>query len=408
MIRWKKVWADLWKNKTRTFLAALSIAVGVFAVGLVVSSFVIVKQDMERDYQAINPHTFQIFCQDFDQDMLHGLANTPGVTAVEARYNLWIKIAGADGKEYPINLNSIGPLDEMQVDKLVYQQGATSLGYREIYLERQGAEDLGVEPGDNVDLILNTGKIRTLKVAGTVHDVIANPFKFTSSTAGFVTPKTMEWLGGSSQFNFVTVSTSGPQTDIPYIRTIAEKVADKIERTGHRVLNININNPGQHPAQSIINTVQMLMSALGVMSVLLSVFLIINTTTALMGQQIRHIGVMKAIGATAFQLIGMYLTLVLAFGLLALLIAIPLAGLAASALTRWLVGMLNANPSPFFIPPVSIWLQVGIALGVPMVAALFPVLGGARLTIRQAISDYGLRARGSRTLFDRLLETIRG
>ena len=177
---------------------ALSIAVGVFAVGLVVSSFVIVKQNMERDYQAINPHTFQIFCQDFDQDMLHGLANTPGVTAIEARYNLWIKIAGSDGKEYPINLNSIGPLEEMQVDKLVFQQGATTLGYREIYLERQGAEGLGVNPGDYVDLILSTGKIRTLKVAGTVHDVIANPFKFTSSTAGFVMPKTMEWLGDSA------------------------------------------------------------------------------------------------------------------------------------------------------------------------------------------------------------------
>lgn len=408
MIRWKKVWADLWKNKTRTFLAALSIAVGVFAVGLVVSSFVIVKRDMERDYQAINPHTFQIFCREFDQDMLHGLADTPGVTALEARYNLWIKIAGADGQEYPINLNSIGPLDEMQVDKLVFQQGTTTLGYREIYLERQGAEGLGVEPGDYVDLILSTGKIRTLKVAGTVHDVMANPFRFTSSTAGFVTPKTMEWLGESSQFNFVTVSTSGPQTDIPYIRTIAEEVAKRIERSGHRVLNININNPGQHPAQPIINTVQMLMSALGVMSVLLSVFLIINTTTALMGQQTRQIGVMKAIGATTFQLIGMYLALVLAFGLLALLIAIPLAGLAASVLTRWLVGMLNADPSPFFIPPISLWLQVCIALGVPMVAALFPVLGGTRLTIRQAISDYGLSARGSRNLFDRLLESIHG
>ena len=29
-----------------------------------------------------------------------------------------------------------------------------------------------------------------------------------------------------------------------------------------------------------------------------------------------------------------------------------------------------------------------------MIAALFPVLGGARLTIRQAISDYGLSAHG--------------
>ena len=31
--RWKKVWADFWGNKTRTFLTILIIMVGTFAVG---------------------------------------------------------------------------------------------------------------------------------------------------------------------------------------------------------------------------------------------------------------------------------------------------------------------------------------------------------------------------------------
>ena len=31
---WYKVWSDLWNNKTRTLLAALSIASGVFAIGM--------------------------------------------------------------------------------------------------------------------------------------------------------------------------------------------------------------------------------------------------------------------------------------------------------------------------------------------------------------------------------------
>jgi putative ABC transport system permease protein len=406
MVRWNKVWADLWKNKTRTLLAALSIAVGVFAVGLITSTFIVIKQDMARDYEAIHPHAAIIFCQDFDEDMLTGLDEVPGVTAVEGRYNLWVKIAGPGERKYRINLNSIGPLEEIRVDQLVFQRGETDLGYKEIILERQGAEGLGVEPGDSVDLITNSGEIRTLKVIGTVHDVHANPFKFTSSTAGFVTPKTMEWLGGSSQFNSVLISISGPQTDAAYIRAIAEKVAVRIERSGHAVYNININNPGQHPAQSVINTVQALMGALGVMSVFLSVFLIINTTTALMGQQIRQIGVLKAIGATTLQLMGIYMALVLAFGFLALLIAVPLAGLAAAGLSRWLIGMLNADPSPFSVPPLTLYVQAAIALGVPLLAALFPVLGGARLTVRQAISTYGLDQRGSRTLFDRLLAAL--
>ena len=31
---WYKIWFDIWHNKTRTFLAVLSIAAGVFAVAL--------------------------------------------------------------------------------------------------------------------------------------------------------------------------------------------------------------------------------------------------------------------------------------------------------------------------------------------------------------------------------------
>jgi len=405
---WKKVWTDLWSNKSRTLVAALSIAVGVFAVGLVVSSFTIVRKDMETDYLAVNPHTVRIYTQNFDDEILRGLANTPGVTAIEARYNVWVKVNGSSGKQYPINLDSIGPLDEMQVDKLVFQQGETTLAYKEIYLERQGAEGLGLIPGDTVDLVLKNGKTRTLTVAGTVHDVIANPFKFSSSTAGYVTPETMEWLGESSQFNYVTIATSGSQTDAAYIRTIAEKVEVKIERSGYQVMNINISNPGKHPAQNIIDIVLMLMGTLGGMSVVLSGFLIINTTTALMGQQVRQIGVMKAIGATLFQLVRMYLVLALAFGMLALLIAVPLSALASYGFTRWLIGMLNATPSPFSIPPTALWMQAIIALGVPVFAALVPVLNGARLTVRQAITNYGLSAPSHHGLFDRLLESIQG
>ncbi|MEJ2557520.1 MAG: hypothetical protein P8186_15085 [Anaerolineae bacterium] len=35
--RWRKVLRDLWHNKARTVIVVLSIAVGVFAVGMIVS-----------------------------------------------------------------------------------------------------------------------------------------------------------------------------------------------------------------------------------------------------------------------------------------------------------------------------------------------------------------------------------
>ena len=39
--RWRKVLRDLWGNRARTMLVVLSIAVGVFAVGMIAGSQVL-------------------------------------------------------------------------------------------------------------------------------------------------------------------------------------------------------------------------------------------------------------------------------------------------------------------------------------------------------------------------------
>jgi putative ABC transport system permease protein len=189
---WKKIFADLWVNKARAILASLSIAVGVFAVGVMVTSMVIVKRDMEADYQSVNPHTARIYCQDFGDELLNELRGLPEVESVDASYNIWVKIASTSDKLYPINLNSISSLDDVVVDRVVLEEGSPILADGEIYLERQGAEGMGLVAGDPVTLTLNDGQTTTLNLAGTVHDVNGNPFLFTSSTSGFVTPATMK------------------------------------------------------------------------------------------------------------------------------------------------------------------------------------------------------------------------
>ena len=53
--RWYKVRNDLTGNKTRTLLIVLSIAVGLFAVGTIVSARTLLSTEMARSYAAINP-----------------------------------------------------------------------------------------------------------------------------------------------------------------------------------------------------------------------------------------------------------------------------------------------------------------------------------------------------------------
>ena len=54
--RWRKVLGDLWSNKTRTLLVVLSIAVGVFAVGMIGGSSVLLSHDLQAANAATNPY----------------------------------------------------------------------------------------------------------------------------------------------------------------------------------------------------------------------------------------------------------------------------------------------------------------------------------------------------------------
>ena len=52
--RWIKVWADIWENKLRTALVILSIAVGVFAVGMVYSAYLMFERDLAEAQKTRN------------------------------------------------------------------------------------------------------------------------------------------------------------------------------------------------------------------------------------------------------------------------------------------------------------------------------------------------------------------
>jgi putative ABC transport system permease protein len=130
------------------------------------------------------------------------------------------------------------------------------------------------------------------------------------------------------------------------------------------------------------------LGALGILITVLSVSLIINTLNAMMTQQLRQIGVMKLIGASSFQILGMYLSLIIVYGVIALLLAVPLGTLAGNVLASFVTNLMGAELQGFSIVPIAITVQVLLAFLIPLGAGFFPVNRGARTNVRRAISNY--------------------
>ncbi len=77
--RWHKVLADLLGNKTRTILAILSIAIGLFTIGFVSASGAIMMPEIDANYAAAKPHSAMIYTEPFDESVLQEAQALPGV-----------------------------------------------------------------------------------------------------------------------------------------------------------------------------------------------------------------------------------------------------------------------------------------------------------------------------------------
>jgi putative ABC transport system permease protein len=81
---WHKIWFDIWHNKTRTLLAVLSIAAGVFAVGSIFGMSEMLLSNMDKSHRAVLPTHINVgLGQLVDRDTLLSLKDVPGVENVE-------------------------------------------------------------------------------------------------------------------------------------------------------------------------------------------------------------------------------------------------------------------------------------------------------------------------------------
>ena len=99
---------------------------------------------------------------------------------------------------------------------------------------------------------------------------------------------------------------------------------------------------------------------------------------------------MKSFGARAYQIAGMYLGMVLVFGILGLAVSLPLGMLGAQWLTHFGASLLNVEIADIRVPGRVIALQAVVGLAVPALASLQPVLAGTRVTVHEAINSYGV------------------
>ncbi|MBZ0303462.1 MAG: FtsX-like permease family protein, partial [Anaerolineae bacterium] len=217
----------------------------------------------------------------------------------------------------------------------------------------------------------------------------------------------------SASFNQIQVTIDQAYLDssslpvLDALTTIANDLQHELQRQGTRVGSVTVRDSHKHWASDIMEGIAAILIIVGLGSLFLSGFLVVNTISGLLTQQKRQIGIMKVIGASRGQIVGIYMVMVVFLGLVALVIAVP-SGMALAHFLLFSVvsKFLNFDITNFHLPTDVFLLQVAVAILSPMISALVPIWNGTQMTAAAAISDYVVQSQTG--IIDVLLAQIRG
>jgi putative ABC transport system permease protein len=385
--RWRKVIHDLLDNKARTLLVVFSIAVGVFSIGLIAGAYQMISNDMSASYSGNNPANIELRMTAFDEDVLGMIRNQRGVEDAEGRrvFNVRVRVPGTE-KWTTLDMIAFEDFEKNAINLLNPIEGQTMPQKREVLLEQNALQHIDIGVGGLLEFQLPDGSTKTLPVVGIVQDTAAGAGDFLASPYGYITVESLPTLGQPRLFNRALVTVSENGDDIFHVRDMGAKLKDKLEKNNNIVIRTRFSKTHEHPLADTVNAVLGILMALGILIVFLSSSLIANTLNALLNQHLRYIGIIKLVGGQRRQVFFMYLTLIVAFGLLALMIAVPLGGQGAYGLALFMAGELNFNILGYRIVPTALIVQILVGLLVPLIAGIVPVLNGSRVTVLRALS----------------------
>ena len=401
----RKTWFDLRQDKARTLQVVLVIALGAIGIGLVIGGRNLIAGSVLTGWQSAEPAHIKLSVNPpLTGEQLERLERIDGVWQAEGLYTSGVEWRLAGTEEWQTG-TLLGRDDyreqKMALDGLLSGEwpGRGTAGVGKISV---GAPQ--VFEGDTVELRFGD-TVRTLTVTGMLDPVGPTPV---FGETFYVDGRTFERITGRDTYNVIQTRDNGwdaaraEQTDL--------RIRDYFDQIGVDSVGVlfpfqqRIIPPDVPPAEAILNALFLLLGVLGAVVVVLGIFLVYNSISAIVNQQMGQIGVMKAIGADARQVALSYLVLVLSYGVLAAFVSIPIGAAAATGLQVFFGNFLNLELFTVSVDGTAVAAQVLICLVAPLIAAAVPLRQGMRITVREAISTFGLA--GAVGAVDRLVARV--
>jgi putative ABC transport system permease protein len=408
--RTRKITRELTARKGRSLMVILSILIGVFGVTTMISMTDLINRYLSKDIQADAISHTHVYLMNpgeqivDNQPYLDTIRQMEGVVDVEGQAVFpifWRHSSEQYSDGFVVSFSE--PFGEASLEPVSRIIAGRYPQAGEIAVEQRFADAHDIQIGDQ--LTFQTDPDQTWEVVGTV---IHSYFTMSPAAQDQIPPdkaiymnytdaSTRLGIKGLSAIHVRYANKEAAQAGLnPLLETVAQS-------TPYIPLFTFLDDPEANFITTIIEQVNLAFIILGVMAVVVSGFLITNIMNTIIVEQKQQIGVLKSLGATFWDTFGIYAGIAFCYGIigsgLGILLAIPVASLGAQAMA----------PVAFtYIPGFEIsWLGVltGLFLGllVPVLAAIIPVLNGTRISILEAMSDFGISSEWGLSPISRLI-----
>lgn len=149
--RWYKVINDLFGNKTRTLLIVLSMSVGLFALGIILSARTILSDGLAESFATIYPSSGTVRTIElFDEDFIESVRKMDDVQEADARRSISVRMQTKSGEWKNLTIFVFADYEDIRVNKVTLQSGAWPPPEHEILIERAALSVIEAQVGDMI------------------------------------------------------------------------------------------------------------------------------------------------------------------------------------------------------------------------------------------------------------------
>ncbi len=371
MILWRLTARELRRRPGRATLTLLSIAIGIAAIVSVSLGAATTRQAQQEMYQLVTGRAaLQVTAEGngpFEQNVAATVANVVGVQAavpsVQQFTNMWF-----EHRRFQMLVMGISPAEDKKVRDYELREGRFFQGSEGVLLESQFSHALGAGVGDEILLQAKLGFPRNthrLKIAGLLSAQGAAGF----NKGGVV------FLPLNVAQNYFT-----GRGKITALDLVLDSGADEqfVQQRVAEVLppGLQVHPPAARTqlARETLAGIEQGLRLATVLLISLAVFMILNTFLMSVNERRRQLAILRAVGATRWQIVGMFLFEGFVLGVAGTIIGCGLGLGGGYLLMQAVTRLFVAAPPPVVFEPTPFLVAAVLGPVLAVLAAAVPAL----------------------------------